>query len=491
MSLKKLKSIYKVLLLSIVLIIISSIIVIIFGNTYSYELYNFYNAKSIDDFIITNENPDIIELVDKRFDNNTVFLKVKSLSKGKAYLNVKLKGSDTATMNVFYVHNFGIITSNEFLGYSTGGIVIPISILIVFIYILFLLIKKYKLTSKKNMYQYKNIAYLGIIIFLSVSLLSQIIALVNYRGLISMINGVLNLFSFTTILLPIAFVLSILMIISNISLIRKEGFKITNLLGIILSFGICFASILPEIMYRVLYTASWIDIHNQNGIGLYLYNFIETTILFTITYIECVLIGTIIMSIKAAKHIPEFDKDAIVILGCQIKKDGTLTNLLKGRVDRAIEFDKMQKEKKGKEILFVPSGGKGADEVIAEGDAMKNYLLEQGINENNILVDNKSKNTYENIKFSNELIKSKIKEAKIAFSTTNYHVFRAGIIATNQNIDIEGIGSKTKSYFWINAFIREFVATLVSERKKHIIVVLFSILAVLGMICLQYFSNIF
>jgi len=91
MSLKKLKSIYKVLLLSIVLIIISSIIVIIFGNTYSYELYNFYNAKSIDDFIITNENPNIIELVDKRFDNNTVFLKVKSLSKGKAYLNVKLK----------------------------------------------------------------------------------------------------------------------------------------------------------------------------------------------------------------------------------------------------------------------------------------------------------------------------------------------------------------------------------------------------------------
>ena len=488
---KKTKSIYKVLILSLVLIIICTTVLAIVGNTYILKIPNIHGENSIDDFTITINDSSIIELVDKHFENDTLLLKVKSLSKGKAYLSVDFKGSDTGYLGSFYVHNLGIITFNEFLGNSTGAIIIPISILILFLFIIILLIKKYKLMCKENMYQYKNIAYLGIIIFLSVSFISQIIALTNFKGLISMINNILSLFSFTTFLLPIAFVLSILMIISNISLIRKEGFKITNLLGIILSLGICFASILPEIMYRALYSATWIDIHNQNGIGVYLYNFVETTILFTITYIECVLIGTIIMSIKAAKHIPEFDKDAIVILGCQIKKDGTLTNLLKGRVDRAIEFAEMQKEKKGKEILFVPSGGKGADEVIAEGDAMKNYLLEQGINENNILVDNKSKNTYENIKFSNELIKSKIKEAKIAFSTTNYRVFRAGIIATNQNIDIEGIGSKTKSYFWINAFIREFIATLVSERKKHIIVVLFCILLVLGTICLQYFSNIF
>ena len=46
-------------------------------------------------------------------------------------------------------------------------------------------------------------------------------------------------------------------------------------------------------------------------------------------------------------------------------------------------------------------------------------------------------------------------------------MIRAGSIAYEQGIFMEGIGAKTKAYFWINAFIREFIATLVSEKKKH------------------------
>ena len=44
-------------------------------------------------------------------------------------------------------------------------------------------------------------------------------------------------------------------------------------------------------------------------------------------------------------------------------------------------------------------------------------------------------------------LQSGTKEANIAFSTTNYHVFRAGAIAYDQNVKMEGIGAKTKSYF--------------------------------------------
>ena len=43
-------------------------------------------------------------------------------------------------------------------------------------------------------------------------------------------------------------------------------------------------------------------------------------------------------------NIPEFDIDYVIILGCKIGSDGSLTPLLKGRVDKAIEFSKMQKE---------------------------------------------------------------------------------------------------------------------------------------------------
>lgn len=46
----------------------------------------------------------------------------------------------------------------------------------------------------------------------------------------------------------------------------------------------------------------------------------------------------------------------------------------------------MQKEATGKDLIFVPSGGQGSDEVIAEADAVANYLRSIGIPEEQILV---------------------------------------------------------------------------------------------------------
>ena len=486
---KKIDYKLKLFILAIILTLISLIFMILNGNTYSVKINNIKEECSIEELNIKIEDENVVKCVDKSLENGTLIIKLESVSKGKSYVDIDNNEDYFASFSI-YVHNFGIITFNEYLGDSNGSFIIPISIIVFLSYVLYFLIISYKENKNENMYQYKNIAYLGIIIFIIISIISQLLALANYNGLISTINAILSLFSFTTFLLPIAFVVSILVIISNISLIRKEGFKLRNILGILLGIVLCFSSVLPEILYNMLYSASWIDIHNQNGIGLYVYNFIETTIYISITYIECILIGTIIMGINAAKYIPKFDKDFILILGCQIKKDGTLTKLLKGRVDRAIEFSKMQKEKTGKDIIFVPSGGKGNDEIMSEAQAMKNYLIEKGIKENNILIEDKSKNTFENIKFSNKLINDKVKNAKIAFSTTNYHVFRAGIIARNQNVNIEGIGAKTKSYFWANAFIREFIATLFSEKKKHIAIVCCIIVLALFIVVLKYISTI-
>ena len=74
-----------------------------------------------------------------------------------------------------------------------------------------------------------------------------------------------------------------------------------------------------------------------------------------------------------------------------------------------------------------------------------------------------------------------ISDAKIAFSTTNYHVYRAGAIAQEQGINVEGIGAKTRTYFWINAFIREFIATIVTNIKTHA----FMITAINGLMILM------
>ena len=99
--------------------------------------------------------------------------------------------------------------------------------------------------------------------------------------------------------------------------------------------------------------------------------------------------------------------------------------------------------------------------MIAEGEAVRRYLLSEGIPETDILAETASKNTLENMRCSKALIEAQKQDPSVIFSTTNYHVFRSGILAHDAGLKADGIASKTKWYFWPNAQIREFVGLLV------------------------------
>jgi len=472
-----------IVILSIFWIVVSFVVLMTMGKTYTviFELDNRFDYKlSVEN--IKGE----IEILDKKEQNGKYLVKVKAKKPGKVLLN--LDYGQFQAEKLLYIHKNMVITENNFLGKSTGSEIIPISFSIILLYLLLLLIKRYKIYSKENLYQYKNIAYVGIIIFLAFLTLSNSLSITHYQGLFETVNITIGSLSFVSLILfPLSFITFILVTISNINLIRKEGKSPRNLLGLFLGILICLLTLLPDYVYKLLMTSQTINIYNLSSAGPYIYNFLEALIYLIVAYLECILIATIIIAIKSTKKKVKMNKDYMIILGCQIKKDGSLTPLLKGRVDRAIAFRNWQLKETGKDLIFVPSGGKGNDEIISEAVAMKNYLLEQGIKENNILVEDKSKNTYENIKFSNKLINNK--KANIAFSTTNYHVMRAGLIATEQGLNFEGIGSKTKSYFWINAFIREFIGTLYSERGKHILFFLLITIIIIIMITIQYIGN--
>lgn len=114
---------------------------------------------------------------------------------------------------------------------------------------------------------------------------------------------------------------------------------------------------------------------------------------------------------------------------------------------------------------------------------MKNYALSKGVPEQAILMEDKSVNTEENLLFSKKLIDAKQSGAQenILVVTTSYHVLRALLLAKNLGITCDGRGSKTKLYFSINAFIREWIAYLVMWRKQYI-TVLVSSFVVIGLL---------
>ena len=318
---------------------------------------------------------------------------------------------------------------------------------------------------KKQKYSYSIIMNLGLVIFLIINILRQINLLItdwNLTSINSLYNNTLNSFSyFAFLILPLIIVLALYSIITNIVLIYKEGFKFQNILGIIFGIGITLGAFASQFIFEIIKN---INLINSN---LYIKKFIDIGLNSVLCYFYCLTLATLYCNIMAAKHKPKFDKDYVIILGSKIRENGTLTPILQARVDKAIAFAKEQKEKSNKRIVFVPSGGKGEDEIIAEAEAMKNYLIEKGISSKDIIVEDKSKNTYQNLKFSKQKIDEDNKNGKIFFSTTNYHVFRSGVIANNEGIDCEGMESKTKWYFYTNALIREFIANLFNQRKQH------------------------
>lgn len=440
------------------------------GSTYkmSFLLWGFASRNAEDYSVEIEQEREYIQVVGKEVKENELILTVASVEKGGwAFIDLYLK-DEMINGKYVYVHPFGLITEENILGNCTGGNMIPLCLSLFLSYVWLDIWRKYKKGMKKNFFQYKNIMNLGLLFYFGSMLMGTLLAIPGYQGLYSAIeNSMAAGGQLSVVVLPVALVVSILICISNLQLMRKEGKNWKNMLGFFLSAAVCLGTMFPWFLGEYLQVSTVFDVHQENGVARFIEIGVENSILAAITYLDCILLSTIVFGFSTARHVPAFDKDYILILGCQIMKDGSLTKLLQGRADRALEFAEMQKAKTGKSIVFVPSGGQGSDEVMAEGEAIGNYLREKGVPEENILVENRSANTEENFRFSLQLIKRRMKDPKIAFSTTNFHVLRSGMLASQEGVAAEGIGSKTKSYFWINAFIREFVATIHAERKTH------------------------
>lgn len=90
----------------------------------------------------------------------------------------------------------------------------------------------------------------------------------------------------------------------------------------------------------------------------------------------------------------------MVILGCQVKSWGP-SILLRDRLDKALEY-----WEENQDITIVVSGGQGPDEHISEAQAMYDYLVENGVEAERILMEDRSHNTVQNLTCTMELLQA-------------------------------------------------------------------------------------
>lgn len=481
------------ILIAVILTVLCIAFLAVRGTSYVVRLDVSGISAGAGDFdVAVEQEAEAVTLADQYIENGQLCLEFRSAYEGKAHVEVSGPDGYWKYFRLFS-HRTGILTLDEFLGDCTGSRVIPLAIVLYLLLLIYTFSVRLRQSIRENLYRYRNIFYIGLLIFLSFLLIDQVLRAVTYRGPIATISSMLSAMQgFSVITLPVAFVLAVFVTATNIQLMRREGRNWRNMLGCFLGVLLCFGTVFPDLLYHILFANPVIDIHNQAGIATHVEMLAECLVGTLTSYLECVLMGTVILGIAAAKHKPERDKDYMVILGCRMKDDGTPTPLLKGRVDKALEFAKQQEEETGKALTFVPSGGQGSDEPLSEAACMKNYLMAQGVPEDRILCEDKSTSTETNFRNSLEIIRSHNTQddPNIAYATTNYHVLRAGLIATSLGVKAEGTGSRTKRYFWINAFVREFIATMAAEKKRHLLVGALLIAFNCLMVWLTYQSNI-
>ena len=332
---------------------------------------------------------------------------------------------------------------------------------------------------RHTFYSYRKVGLLGGSLFLLCCMVTAVVNLFplektgeeQFAALIDGLVGVSRTFSL--ILLPVILLLFIVMIIGNLILLRREGGSPRNIIGAGVGFGLLAATLFEVFGWQLL-RARVIEPQYAAGRDWVTVLDVWAPTFFggLLCYLECFLIGVSVYAAYAVLHRPAYDKDFIIILGCYVRPDGTLTPLLQNRVDAALAFARAQEAATGKAPVFVPSGGQGSDESMSEAEAMRRYLLAEGVPDDRILPEDQSTSTRENMQFSKALIDAAGGDgARVAFATTNYHLFRSGCLARKAGLaNAEGIAGRTRRYFWTNAFIREYVALLSMGRGHHLTV---------------------
>lgn len=169
----------------------------------------------------------------------------------------------------------------------------------------------------------------------------------------------------------------------------------------------------------------------------------------------CVIIAAVIsfFMIRAMNRLPE-NPSNIIVLGCRVKENGP-SLMLQKRIDAAYDY---MMENEG--VICIASGGKGNDEPISEAEAIKNGLEEKGISSDRIIIEDRSVNTFQNIRNSLEIIDSMGLERKAVIITSEFHQLRAGIIADKQGLDSYSKSSRTFLPLLPSYWIREWFGVL-------------------------------
>lgn len=224
-------------------------------------------------------------------------------------------------------------------------------------------------------------------------------------------------------------------------------------------FGLIFAFVLPGYSFSALVCFAIIGVLLfYNVMNLLKEKFPKTTKALRRIFTICLCIGLTVVLItecfiiEASFGDPKESCEYVVVLGAKVRYDGPSVSL-QNRIDAAYDYLTEHPD-----VIAVVSGGQGPDEPMSEAKCMRDELVEMGIDESRIWMEDEAASTWGNLQLSLNLIEEKTgtRPEKIGLLSSEYHLFRASMLAKDCGVDTVGIPARTSLFSQaVNHFMRE------------------------------------
>jgi len=151
----------------------------------------------------------------------------------------------------------------------------------------------------------------------------------------------------------------------------------------------------------------------------------------------------------------DFNEDVVFVLGAGLVND-EIQPILNRRLLQAVSYFE-----KNPDSIFIVCGGLGINQTISEARAMANFLIENGIPESQVLLEDKSTNTFENFKFAIEILENHFPNGFTSvIITNNFHQYRSSFLARYLSINPNRYPAQTPFFTWHRNYPRELLAII-------------------------------
>lgn len=179
--------------------------------------------------------------------------------------------------------------------------------------------------------------------------------------------------------------------------------------------------------------------------------------LFIFFLVLLLLFGVLLSAIYLeGKKTGEETADVVLVFGAMVHGDEP-SKTLAYRCDKALSY--LKENIMAQAILL---GGQGPGENISEALAMKRYLVERGIQESRLILEEESSSTWTNLKQAKSIMKTREIHSPVIVCSSDYHLFRIKLLAKRLDMDVLPLAADTPKSAVIRSYVREVFALIKS-----------------------------